>query len=100
MLKKTIIGLIVGGVLFWVLIKVFNSKPIPAPAVSQVPITDENIDIAVSAFKDALNKGEDQQTLDALNEMFKKDFGISIKMSEQDNSLIVRNMAGNNIKIV
>lgn len=97
--RKAIIGLIVAAGLFYLVLYVFKKNDEPE-GPKQIPITDENIDVATEAFQAAVINGEPQETLDEMNKTFLSEYGVSISRRADDGRLLVKNMAGNNIKII
>jgi hypothetical protein len=97
--KKIMIGAVVAAGLFYLVVYVFEKKKGEPEGPKQIPITDENIDVAAEAYRMALQNGEDAATLDELNKSFLTEYGITIRQRD-DGKLLVRNMAGNNIKAV
>lgn len=98
--RKIIIGVLAAAGLYYLILYVFDKKKNDPDTPKQIPITDENIDVAVEAYSAALANQEDPATMEEMNKSFLQEYGISIKQRSDDGRLIIRNMAGNNIKIV
>lgn len=63
------------------------------------PVTDENIDLAVSAYKDAVSENATQQILSDLNKLNVQEFGVKV-YQRKDGRFSVTDPAGKEIKVV
>lgn len=95
--KIFILGSLLGAVLFsatWYLYLRPSSRKSDQP-----PITDENIETAVTAYTLALQDQVPAAELTELNKTFAKDFGLKVYKREDD-KIVVTNLSGREIKIV
>lgn len=98
--KTTVLGLLTGAGLFALITLVFNRKKDDESGIKQPPITDEHIEIAVSAYKEAMSQNEDNKTMTDLNDAFKKDYGFTIVSNKEEGTLTIRNLSGYNVKTI
>jgi esterase/lipase len=98
--KVAVLGIGLGFVLFWLLEKqVFSKKGNNNAASKKKEASDQDLEVAVSAFDEALQNREDPATLNALNATFATEYNIQIHQRQSDGQLVVTDMAGNQIAI-
>lgn len=95
--KIFILGSLLGAAFYtatwWLYLRPSASKS------DQPPITDENIQTAITAYTLALQENAPEGELTDLNRTFAKDFGIKV-FKRSDDKIVVTNLSGREIKIV
>lgn len=94
--KIFLLGVPIGMLLFYATWRLYL-KP-SAKKEEQRPVTDENIQTAVTAYSLALQDNAPPSDLLELNREFEKDFGL--KIHQREDKLVVTNLSGKEIKIV
>lgn len=94
--RKAIFGFGLAGLLFWLSMRTFLKKK--DPANNQPLITQDNIDIALTAYSSAVANGEQQSVLNDLNESTAKEYGLRVYQKKSDGTFVVTDLAGNEVK--
>lgn len=93
--KIAVLGFGLGFVLFVLCEKlIFSKKGVSATAPS---IPDKDIEAAADAYSHALDNNEPDTVLSSLNEGFATRYNLKVRMGSSDNSLIITDLAGNQI---
>ncbi len=95
--KIAILGLGAGFLLFILLNKTVLSKKGGGLLAKKSKVTDEEIQIAVDAYQDALSNNEPESTLNALNSSLSEKYNIQVQKEASTGNLIVTDIAGNSI---
>lgn len=94
-----VLGIGGGFLLAFLIVKAFTKKDAD-PSTKQPPITAENVETAVNAYKDAVNAQEDSASLDDLNRQLAKEFGVKIGFNSLQQQFTVFDLSGKIIKTV
>lgn len=92
-----IIGTCIGLVMFYGLHHLYLKEG--TSEVQQPTITDENIEVAIDAYSNAIKDGVPKSDLDELNKSFSTDFGVRV-YQRADQKFVVTNLAGREVKVV
>lgn len=98
-LVKFTCGIGLGFVLAYGIVKCFWDKD-KTTKVDQPPVSQENIQIAVSAYQGAIEAGEDDLALMELNKELKSEYGLSVMYRQIDGKYIVKDNSGKEVKSV
>lgn len=95
--KEYLLGSALALVAFWLLCKTVlrKSEEIVRPAITQ-----ENIDIAVSAYMSAVQNNEPQAVLNDLNKSTSKDYGVRVYQNKSDGAFVVTDLDGKEVRRV
>jgi len=93
--RKTILGAVAGFLLFACVIYLFDTNKNAEEKVSEKDIED-----VVSAYQDAMSANESKEFLDELNRGLMKEYGLAVSYRSTDGKFIVKNKAGNTIRVV
>jgi|SRR6185312_1728438 len=96
--KAFILGTALGLFLFWGTWQLYIKKQLQQP--EPPPITDKNIDEAVTAYQMALNDNAPVSVLTELNQTYAKDYGLKVYQRRTDGKIVVSNLDGKEIKAV
>jgi len=95
--KEGLIGIALASVIFWLLTKTVLEKE---KDVTQPPITDENISVAITAYMSAVENNEPQSVLNDLNASTARDYGLRVYERKRDNKFVVTDLSGNEVRVV
>jgi hypothetical protein len=95
--KVAVLGLGGGFLLFVLLNKTVLSKSGAGLLAKKKKVTDEEIQIAIDAYQEALNNNEPEATLNALNNTLSEKYNVQVHREAATGNLIVTDIAGNTI---
>lgn len=98
-LVQGVLGIGGGFLLFWLLMKAFNKKD-EEPEVKQIAITAQNVDTAITSYRNAINEGESADALADLNKLLIKEFGVTVGFNALQQQYTVYDVSGKVIKTV
>jgi hypothetical protein len=97
--KNALFGFGLALLLFYLLQRSFMKSDSPETNI-QPAITDDNINIAITAYQNAINAGEPASVLNDLNTSFVQDYGFRISQRQSDGRFSVTNLSGREVKVV
>jgi hypothetical protein len=95
--KIALLGFSLAALMYWAIQKTFVKKD--QEDEQSVPITPEGIDIAVAAYRAAIDNKEDLAALNQLNEELSKQYGVKVGLNSEGR-FVVTNQKGIEIKAV
>lgn len=95
--KKGFFGFGLGILLFYIGYRAFTQEEEAMPV--QPPITQENVNLAIGAYKAALADKADTAKLAELNKELAKQFGLRLQLG-MDNKIAVYDLSGKKIQTV
>jgi hypothetical protein len=95
--KIAIIGFGLGFLLFFGMEKLIFSKKGLAVASSKKKPSDAELQIAASAYEEALLNNESQSVLNDMNNEFEEEYGIQVHQKVSDGTILITDLAGNQV---
>ena len=98
--RKTIVGVATGVTLFALVVHFFLRPDADSKGDKEEIVKPENIETAVTAYRSAIEKQEDEETLKSLNKQMLKEFGVSVSYNQDNKRYVVRDKKEKIIKTV
>jgi hypothetical protein len=98
--RKAILGFGLAIVLFWGIKKFILDDKKDDVRAYQPEIKDSDIEIALAAYRDALDANEPQAVINDLNIEFADQFGFRIYVRKKDGHYVVTDLSGKEVKVI
>lgn len=92
--KRFFFGFGLGALLLIIIVKTFDRKE----KIKQPEVTEQNINTAIDAYRDAVEGDADLLSLTNLNEELAKQFGLRVGL-RQDGKYVVINLSGEQVRV-